>query len=205
MTDGTSHSRSEERGSSITEMMVVLTISAAIALPVIGMVQSASSQHWQQTETLDSQANATRSLDLMAKDIRGATFAPELSTQPALGNSLPLLVPDQVGTLVLVEWLVDTDGLTRSSGPPSGTPTPEPGWTTTAIELDPSQATFLYLDFGGVALDPSSSSEVLRSCTAAITVRLPIPESTAPGGSRSPARIRSSTISFRLNQGSQSC
>lgn len=203
MTENPEDDRANERGSSVTEMLVVLSISAAMAVPIVGILQSASSYHQTQSATIDTQADVTRSLDLLVADIRGATFAPELNTQATLAGSLPLLVPNAAGGLVLVEWFLDSDGLTRSSGPQSGPS--EPGWTTTAIQSHASLPTFTYLNFRGEALDPTSSSEILRTCTAAITVRLHAPKPPRPGASTASALTHTSTISFRRNQTSQSC
>ncbi len=189
----------DDRGITVTEILVALALFSALSVTLISVLQSSTRHGVEQEQRNTTQAETWRAIDQIVDDVQVATLAPELSTAKDLGQSLPLLIQNDDGKSSLVQWQVSSEGLHRFVSEAVLGAKPHPTLGTSLVVVSEKEATFVYLSIDGQELDPRSDPEKLRLCTAQIEILV---HSKQPDGE---LHLRQASATFRLNPELQSC
>ena len=193
------HQATDERGITVSEVLVALALFAALSVTLISVLRSSTKHGVEQEQRNNTQVEAWRAIDQIVDDVQVAALAPELSTAKDLRQSLPLLILNDDGKPTLVQWQVSSDGLQRFVSEAVLGAKPQPTLATSLVVASEKEATFVYLSIDGHELDPRLDPEKLRLCTARIEIFV---HSQQPNGDLD---LRQASATFRLNPELLSC
>ncbi len=162
-----------ERGTTLVEVLVVLSISALLAVPLLAILHSSARIEQAQASRIDVRSELDWALTLIANDIR--TSVPSIGTGggPKMADSLSLLVTRADGSDSLLIWHVGNAGLERIVLDPVSFREISRSVVAAAVVADKKAAPFVYFGANGQELDPSVvQPEVVVDCTALIEVTL---------------------------------
>ena len=159
-----------ERGTTLAEVLVVLAISALIAVPLLTTLEQSARSERSQSERIDRALELDRILTQLQNDVRAGVVAPTLSGGRSLDGALPLLHHRSGGGDELVLWAVVGDELRRRvTAQPSGAVISS---ATLLSDISGSGPWVLYLDQDGDTLSTVDNDEALTNCTVRIRVAL---------------------------------
>ncbi len=158
-----------ERGTTLTEVVVTLAIATIVALPILAMLRSATASETTMTDRLVTITDVRRAVDLIGDDVRAGTLdASGLAGTLDPATTLRLTQPSDGS---VIEWRTGSGALRRQRSS-AGT------LLSDALVLDDEQvafslgeAVFVYRDAAGNALSTTDTA-VVDACTATIEVRL---------------------------------
>lgn len=174
--------RDPERGTTLTEILVVLAITTVLAIPLLATVRTAARAQADQATEDDARIQLDWALASMADDLR--TGAP-VGTRPSgtrAADTIGVQVTDDTGLVSVVYWSVGRRGLRRLEADPTtrrirSRSTLNPDITTETLD---GETPFRYFDAEGRELDPLAVGlERLAECTALVEVTLAVPLDTA--------------------------
>ena len=164
-----------ESGTTLTEVLVVLTITTVLALPLLAVVTS--TVRFQDRNLAEEQARVEveQVLAAMADDLRtGAPVARRLRGTTA-ADAITVEVADGTATGALIYWAVDARGLRRTEADASTRRVRRRSRISRTV-VRGDDPIFRYFDAKGVELDPTVLGlERLTECTALVEVRLSVP------------------------------
>ncbi len=169
--------RRRERGTSLSEVMTVVAISAILLVPLLAVLRSSLSIQAEQNERIDQRADLDRTLDQLGLDIRRARLAVTGNGPVGAGSSsdevLMLERLDVSGAAEVIRWRLDADHLVRFTI--QGAADTERDRSDVLVGLDPDAAPFRFLDAAGASLDPFTvPAEQLAACATAIEISLEV-------------------------------
>ncbi len=157
-----------ERGTTLTEVLVILTLTAAIALPLFIAVQSAFRLERTQTQEIDLDRQLAFVVDRFETDIRSGAPAADSASGP-LAEHLAVSRIDDSGSEQLVVWSVDGGSLRRTaSNPATGAVSSD---VLLAENVTASGSVFRYWEASGQEIAPSSVDRIV-SCSVRVTFDL---------------------------------
>jgi len=162
-----------ERGATLVETLVVLSITAMLAVPLLGLLRTSGRVEQGQNGRIEARSQLDWALTLISSDIRNATPSADMVRGAEMGRALPLSVRDSGGFDVLLDWSIGAAGLERVVFDPVSLR--ETGRSVVVGEvMAPSNTSpFVYLDANGQVLDPRVlGAGPVANCTALITVTL---------------------------------
>lgn len=171
-----------ERGTTLTEVLVVLAITTLLAVPLLATVRTASRAQADQMGEADARLELDRALASMADDLRtGAPVASRPSGTRA-ADTVGIEVTDDSGLSSIVYWSVGRRGLRRFEADPTTRRIRSRSTLNAAMtpEVLDGAAPFRYFDATGRELDPLTVGlDRLAACTTLVEVTLALPVDTA--------------------------
>ncbi len=166
-----------QRGTSLTEVMTVVAISALLVVPLLTILRSSLAVDADQTERIDQLADLDRAFDQLGVDIRRSRLAVTGNGPVGSGSSsdevLMLERLDSTGAAEVVRWRFDADHLVRFRI--RGGAGLERDRADVLVDADETVVPFRFLDETGAVLDSRAvSAERLAACTTAIEVELAV-------------------------------
>lgn len=159
--------RRSERGTTLTEVLVVLALTSLIATPLYVVLQSAFRTERNQTEQLDTEAQLERVTGLVEDDVRSGLPSVIRTGSPADELALLLVLSDGSGQRVV--WSADGGELRRRAiDADSGS------LISDAVFLEnvsPTGPLFRYWRSSDQELPPTSVDEI-ANCTARVSIDL---------------------------------
>lgn len=155
-----------EHGTTLAEVLVVLTISALIAVPLLMVLQQSARSERSQSERIDRGLELDRVLTQLQNDVRAGAAAPALVGGRSLDAALPLVHQRAEGGEDLILWAVVGDELRRRvTDRQSGAVISSATLLTDVTDDDPW---FQYFDQNGGALPTVGNDVALANCTVRI-------------------------------------
>lgn len=180
-----------DRGTSITEVLVVLAISALLIVPLFAILRTTNRFDNSQSSHIDARAELDWALTLIANDIRSGTPSPRPRVGNAMPTTLPLSLIDDTGAELLVHWRVGSSGLERITYDPSDLGELDRSIIIPAVMPDDTAPPFAYRDKDGDQLDPATiGADAVVECTTLIIVTLAAETSDEPVTSALSVAIR---------------
>lgn len=162
-----------ERGTTIIEMLVVLSMSALLAVPLLGVVQSATRIEEDQITRIDVRSKLDRALTEISDDIRLSVPNADLASSSSLGHTLPLSANAADGSQTLTLWVVGADGLERVVHDAATLRETQRSVFVAEVVPVAGMPSFSYFDSDGDELQPRTTPiDTLVNCTALIRVTL---------------------------------
>ncbi len=190
--------RSDEQGATMSEVIVTMAIAAAVAISLMGVLQSTARHDVNQEQRIGSQTEIWRASDQIASDIRLGALAPDLTIDHS-GETLPILISNPDGTRSLVQWQVTPAGLVRHTSDAVIGAKPHSVLIAPSVGSHETRASFVYLTSDGYAIDPRTAPDKLIICTARVEIRL---HSINDLGQTKPNH---SSAAFRVNPKAKEC
>ena len=161
--------RERERGATLTEVLVVVTLMAVIAGPLYVMMSSAFRTERSQTSRADAERQLAFVVERFETDVRsGRPAADRLTT---VGSTELAVVVDLSGVEQLVVWRIDGDELVRTvTAADSGALISE---VTLVSDVDPNASTFAYLDPSGRAI-AATDRAAIAACAVAVDMTITV-------------------------------
>ncbi|MEZ5411989.1 MAG: hypothetical protein R2761_28395 [Acidimicrobiales bacterium] len=165
-----------EAGTSLPEVLAVVSIFAALSGALVAVLQTVSSFESGRATRAEAQIDVQRAFDAIAADLRVGTPSAE---QPAGGrpaDTLALLVTDSYATPTLVYWTVGGSGLERLEADPVSLRITGRAVVDPSVEPGPADP-FGYFDAAGNRLDPARTTpDQLARCTTLVEITLAVPD-----------------------------
>ncbi len=162
-----------DRGTTLVEVLVVLSIMALLAVPLLAILRSSARIEQTQAGRIDVRSELDRALTLIADDIRTSTPTAGIGGGPKMADSLPLSVTKADGSGLLLIWHVGDAGLERVVFDPAGRREVDRSVVAPEVVPDKKAASFVYFGANGKELDPNVvRPEIVANCTALIAVTL---------------------------------
>ncbi len=166
--DGLGADPTAERGTTLTEVLVILTLTAAIAMPLFIAVQSAFRSERAQSQEIDLDRQLAFVVDRFETDVRSGAPAADRAGGP-LAEHLAVSRVDDTGSEQLVTWSVDGGSLRRTaSDPATGAVTSD---VVLVEDVAVSGPVFRYWEATGVEIAPSSVDRIV-GCSVRVTFDL---------------------------------
>ncbi len=166
-----------DRGTSMTEMVVVMAITALLALPLIAILGTTTRVEQSQASGSDARADLDWALTLLAADIKSGTPTERPRVGSRMSSTLPLSIIDERGVEELIHWRVGPSGLERITYNPATLRERDRSLVVAAVG-EGSESAFTYLDASGSALDPTTTpAGIVTDCTTLIRITLTAPAS----------------------------
>jgi len=170
-----------DRGTSITEVLIVLAISALLIVPLFAILRTTDRFDRTQSSHIDARAELDWALTLIANDIRSGTPSSRPRVGGAMTNTLPLSLVDDSGDELLIQWKVGTSGLERITYDAVKLDELDRSVIIPSVLADDTVAPFTYRDMDGDLLDPVKvDAEAVVDCTTLIVMTLSAETSTDP-------------------------
>lgn len=169
--------RSGERGTSLTEVMTVVAISALLVVPLLTLLRSSLAIQSDQTERIDQRAGLDRALDQLGLDLRRSRLGVTGNGPVGLGSSSEVVLVldrlDVTGAAETIRWRLDGDNLVRFTL--HGAADTERDRSDVLVDLDPAIEPFRFLDDAGSPLDPRTlTADQLAACATAVEIELQV-------------------------------
>ncbi len=167
-----------ESGTTLTEVLVVLTITTLLSVPLLTVVRTASRIHQERVAADRAGVELDRVMDLMAEDLR---IGAPVDTRPSgtrAENTIGVQLTDPTGAPSVVYWSVGRRGLRRIEVDPSTNRVRSRDVVNPDIteELLGETVAFSYYDASGRELDPLTVGlDRLARCTSLVGVDLTVP------------------------------
>lgn len=166
--------RHADRGTTITEILVVLSVTSLLAIPLLGVLQSASTIERDRVSISDARVELDWALARMSEDLRSATPVARLPPGTDATHTLPLLVTAPDASLSLVYWTVTPTALQRVVADPDTGRVLSRATLIDSLHPDGLEP-FVYSDATGARLDPAAVGLArLADCTTLIDVTLAV-------------------------------
>ncbi len=167
--------RVTERGTSLTEVMTVVAISALLIVPLLTILRSSVAVEADQTERIDQLADLDRAFDQLGTDIRRSRLAVTGNGPVGSGSSsdevLMLERFDSTGAVEIIRWRFDGDHLVRFRI--QGASDLERDRADVLVDADETVVPFRFLDDSGDPLDSRALSAArLAACATAVEIDL---------------------------------
>lgn len=186
--------RRSDRGTTLTEVLVVLALTALIASPLYLVLQNAFRNERTQTQQLDGEAQLERVAGRLEDDVRSGLPADGQIGSPA--DELAIQHLEEGGSERLILWTVDGSDLARREvDVGSGAVISD---VVLLEDVAPVGSMFRYFRSTGLEIPPTSGAQIL-DCAVRVTVELRTMSGTVETS-------RTVDVSHRLpNPGAASC
>jgi prepilin-type N-terminal cleavage/methylation domain-containing protein len=180
-----------DRGLTVVEVMVVLSISAITGLALLSTVTSTANLEHAISDRTEAQFDLNQALGAVASDVRSSTPTVSLLTSSP-GETLALETEEPPGTAVVVHWVVDGADLDRIVI--NAATLAITSQTTVFSSLAPTtEPAFRYFDAGGALVDSGLSATARAACTTRIRVTLGFDAGTSTRSDQVDVAVRSRT------------
>lgn len=158
----------QERGTTLSEVLVVLTLVAIVATPLMIVLQSGTRTERQQSEQLDAEQQLALVADRFESDVRsGRPAADRAGGRPS--DHLAVAWTEADGSETLVVWSIDNGALRRTATiPASGAVVSDVVLIDDVVSVDP---VFRYWEASGLEIAPSAVDRIV-GCAARVTLEL---------------------------------
>ena len=164
-----------ESGTTMTEVLVVVTITAILAVPLLTMIRSAARIQNDHRAAEAARIDVELALLAMAEDLRTGSPVAGRPRGTNASDTVGVEVADETGADAIVYWSVGRQGLRRIEAD-AETGRVRQRTTIASTVVANSEAVFRYYDADGRELDPlTEGSTRLAECTALVEVRLSVP------------------------------
>jgi type II secretory pathway pseudopilin PulG len=163
-----------ERGTTITEVLTVVAITALLGAPLLGLLVATSRIERNQTAGHETRIELDSALLAIETELVNATPVASRPNGTTTADTLGVLVTDEAAVQQILYWTVNSNGLVRIEADPDtlrviSRSTIAPG--VVAPGTDP----FRYYDASGALLDPAAVGvEHLANCTTLIEISLAV-------------------------------
>lgn len=159
---------SSERGTTLSEVLIVLALSAIVAAPIYAVLQSGLRTERAQSQQLEVEAQLERVAVRLEDDVREGVPSARRAGEPA--TELAILRSETSGAQSVILWAVEGDELRRRSYDLST------GRLVTDVVLleglSGTSPVFRYWELGGGELAPNA--DLIYRCSERITVALEV-------------------------------
>lgn len=164
-----------EAGTTLTEILVVLTVTTVLAIPLLTVVRTASRLQDRHEAESEARIELDQSLALLADDLRNGEPTDRRLRGTTAADAIAVEVDDGAGLESLVYWSVDRRGLRRVEAD-AATRRVRRRSTVNRNVAESGDPVFRYFDADGRELDPDIIGlERLAECTTLVEVRLSVP------------------------------
>ena len=172
--------RPSEAGTSLPEVLAVVSIFAVLSGALVAVLQTVSSFESGRAARAEAQIDVQRAFDAIAADLQVGTPSAERPRGGGPADTLALLVTDRYATATLVYWTVGGAGLERLEADPVTLRVTDRAVVDPTVEPGPADP-FGYFDAAGNRLDPARTTpDQLARCTALVEITLAVPNGEQP-------------------------
>ncbi len=157
----------------MTEVLVVLTITAILIVPLLTILRTTNRFDDSQVSAIDARAELDWALTLIANDIRAGTPTARPRVGAAMATTLPVSIVDDSGDAAIVHWRVGDNGLERITYDATNFRELTHAVMVAAVMADEATVPFTYHDLDGDLLDPTKvGADTVVDCTTLIDITL---------------------------------
>ncbi len=163
-----------ESGTTLTEVLVVLTMTTVLAVPLLTMIRSTARIQDERMAEEAARIDVELALVAMADDLRIGVPVASRPQGRSAADTVGVRIADDTGADQIVYWSVGVDGLERIEADPDT----DQVLRVSAVEqrvIADGDPVFRYFDAGGRQLDPQTIGLTqLAACTSLVSVRLSV-------------------------------
>lgn len=171
----TSPARVREHGVTIIEVMIALAIASIVAIPLLRLLQSSTSQEAELSSQLATAAELRFVSDRWADDVRSSTLA--MGQRTRVVDAEHELVLRQPDGLALIRWHLDEKGIHRSTIDAASGKVIDDAVLLDAGQISTSsKASFVFFTRLAESIPPEKGIALLDACTHTLGLRLDQPD-----------------------------